>query len=186
VYCITLLSAVLGFSMISISVHFDFNNLIHLVLQAILEGSESFEKYVRTFLSVMFPRGDVPMWAVDALAEAGILVTTTLTTMETMGTAVTATAAATVATVTETEATATADLSTTEEARDNISSVSSISGVSSELALTKPAVLAASQHPAAVASLEEDITTGTIKRNSTNGDDSEDASSPSKRRKTRE
>ncbi len=34
--------------------------------------------FVRSYLSVMFPKGDVPLWVVDALGDAGIDVASTL------------------------------------------------------------------------------------------------------------
>ena len=40
--------------------------------QSILDGEEAFCHYVRRFLSELFPRGDVPIWVVEALAVAGI------------------------------------------------------------------------------------------------------------------
>ena len=44
-----------------------------------MEGPKSHEQYVRTFLSTMFPKGDVPLWVVDALESVQIKVTSTLT-----------------------------------------------------------------------------------------------------------
>jgi hypothetical protein len=35
--------------------------------------------FVRDYLAVMFPAGDVPVWVVNALKDAGIEVSTTLT-----------------------------------------------------------------------------------------------------------
>jgi hypothetical protein len=48
-------------------------------MQAIMEGPAAHEKYVKDFLALQFPAGDVPVWAVEALATANIHVTTTLT-----------------------------------------------------------------------------------------------------------
>jgi queuine tRNA-ribosyltransferase len=45
---------------------------------AIAGGKDSHVKYIQTFLSNMFPEGDVPMWVVDALASVDITVTTTI------------------------------------------------------------------------------------------------------------
>ena len=43
-----------------------------------MAGSDVYEEYIRDFLNKMFPSGDVPLWAVDALAHAQIGITTTL------------------------------------------------------------------------------------------------------------
>lgn len=52
--------------------------LMRTMRQSILEGQEAFEVYVKTFLGGMFPKGDVPVWVVEALAEADIAITSTL------------------------------------------------------------------------------------------------------------
>lgn len=52
--------------------------LMRTIRQSIMEGSESFEKYVHNFLAKQFPNGDIPLWTVDALNEAGISVQTTV------------------------------------------------------------------------------------------------------------
>lgn len=52
--------------------------LMRSMRQSILEGEEAFEAYVQTFLRGQFPAGDVPVWVVDALCEAGITVQTTI------------------------------------------------------------------------------------------------------------
>lgn len=44
-----------------------------------MEGHEAHEAYVKNFFKIQFPNGDVPMWAVEALATADIHITTTLT-----------------------------------------------------------------------------------------------------------
>lgn len=49
------------------------------MLQSIMEGTEAYHKYVRDFMSIQFPAGDVPLWVVDALATADIHIETTLT-----------------------------------------------------------------------------------------------------------
>ncbi len=36
-------------------------------------------EFVKGYLTIMFPAGDVPLWVVDALKDAGIAVATTLT-----------------------------------------------------------------------------------------------------------
>lgn len=51
--------------------------------RAIMQGSTHFEVFVKNFLSAQFPQGNVPIWVVDALQEAGIAVTTTLSREET-------------------------------------------------------------------------------------------------------
>lgn len=51
----------------------------HNLVQAIMEGHEAHEAYVRNFFKIQFPAGDVPVWAVEALATADIHITTTLT-----------------------------------------------------------------------------------------------------------
>ncbi len=52
--------------------------LMRTMRQSILQGEAAFEAYVKTFLSGQFPAGDVPVWVVDALEEAGIAVQTTV------------------------------------------------------------------------------------------------------------
>lgn len=52
--------------------------LMRSMRRAILAGDEAFDSFVRGFLAQQFPAGDVPHWVVDALAEAGIAVSTTL------------------------------------------------------------------------------------------------------------
>mmetsp|Transcript_25885 Transcript_25885/g.28247 ORF Transcript_25885/g.28247 Transcript_25885/m.28247 type:complete len:437 (-) Transcript_25885:139-1449(-) len=52
--------------------------LMRSMRRAIMQGSTHFEAFVKNFLSAQFPQGDVPVWVVDALQEAGIAVTTTL------------------------------------------------------------------------------------------------------------
>lgn len=52
--------------------------LMRTMRQSILEGPEAFEAYVKKFLNGMFPKGDVPLWVVQALAEADIEVSSTL------------------------------------------------------------------------------------------------------------
>lgn len=47
-----------------------------------MQGTEAYHKYVRDFMSIQFPAGDVPRWAVDALATADIHIDTTLPTEE--------------------------------------------------------------------------------------------------------
>lgn len=44
-----------------------------------MEGPAAHEQYVKDFLALQFSAGDVPVWAVEALATADIHVTTTLT-----------------------------------------------------------------------------------------------------------
>lgn len=44
-----------------------------------MDGPEVHAKYVQDFFAIQFPQGDVPIWAVEALATADIHVTTTLT-----------------------------------------------------------------------------------------------------------
>jgi hypothetical protein len=41
-------------------------------MQAIMQGSEAFERFVRKFLNDMFPEGTIPSWVVDALTAADI------------------------------------------------------------------------------------------------------------------
>ena len=53
--------------------------LMRTMRQAIMEGHEAHEQYVRNFFAIQFPQGDVPFWAVEALATADIHITTTLT-----------------------------------------------------------------------------------------------------------
>ena len=45
-----------------------------------MDGTEAYHQYVRDFMSIQYPAGDVPLWAVDALATADIHIETTLTT----------------------------------------------------------------------------------------------------------
>jgi hypothetical protein len=45
-----------------------------------MEGPEAHEKYVKDFMAMQFPAGDVPVWAVEALASVDIRIETTLTT----------------------------------------------------------------------------------------------------------
>jgi queuine tRNA-ribosyltransferase catalytic subunit len=51
--------------------------LMRTMREAILQGPEGFTAFVKSFLNTMFPKNDVPLWVVEALAEAGIAVTTT-------------------------------------------------------------------------------------------------------------
>lgn len=44
-----------------------------------MEGHEAHQRYVKNFFDIQFPKGDVPIWAVEALATADIHITTTLT-----------------------------------------------------------------------------------------------------------
>jgi hypothetical protein len=44
-----------------------------------MEGEEAFEAYVRQFLVEQFPKGDIPIWVVEALAAGDIYIKTTLT-----------------------------------------------------------------------------------------------------------
>lgn len=53
--------------------------LMRTMRQAIMDGHEAHEAYVRNFFKIQFPQGDVPVWAVEALATADIHITTTLT-----------------------------------------------------------------------------------------------------------
>lgn len=50
--------------------------LMRSMRQSIMEGR--FEQFVREFLSLQFPLGNIPIWVVDALSDAGITVSTTL------------------------------------------------------------------------------------------------------------
>lgn len=43
-----------------------------------MEGPAAHEQYVRDFMALQFPAGDVPVWAVEALATADIHISTTL------------------------------------------------------------------------------------------------------------
>ena len=45
--------------------------------QAIIGGDGPYEEFVRSFLDKMFPLGDIPAWAVEALTSAGHTVRTT-------------------------------------------------------------------------------------------------------------
>ena len=47
------------------------------IFQAILDGERTYEQFIRNFLSVMYPKGDVPIWTVEALAVAGTEIQTT-------------------------------------------------------------------------------------------------------------
>lgn len=71
-----------------------------------MEGPAAHTAYVEEFMRLQFPQGDVPIWAVEALATADIHITTTLS-------ATTSTTATAADTTTSTGATAT--LSQTEE-----------------------------------------------------------------------
>ena len=42
-------------------------------------GTDTYEQFIRGFLSDMFPKGDVPLWTVDALGCAGFKVESTVT-----------------------------------------------------------------------------------------------------------
>jgi hypothetical protein len=53
--------------------------LMRTMRKTIMTGDEAFEQFVKEFLSLQFPKGNIPLWVVDALGEAGIEVTTTLT-----------------------------------------------------------------------------------------------------------
>ena len=53
--------------------------LMRSMRKAILEGDDEFEAFVLSFLQQMFPRGDVPLWTVEALASVDIHVSTTCT-----------------------------------------------------------------------------------------------------------
>jgi hypothetical protein len=44
-----------------------------------MDGPAAHEKYVRDFMAMQFPQGDVPVWAVEALATVDIHIETTLT-----------------------------------------------------------------------------------------------------------
>ena len=46
---------------------------------AILGGTDTYEQFIRGFLVGMFPKGDVPLWTVDALGCAGFKVESTVT-----------------------------------------------------------------------------------------------------------
>lgn len=52
--------------------------LMRTMRQAIIEGPDSFEAYVRNFLKEQFPADDIPLWVVDALHDAGIDLETVL------------------------------------------------------------------------------------------------------------
>jgi hypothetical protein len=47
--------------------------------KAILGGTDTYEHFIRGFLAGMFPKGDVPLWTVDALGCAGFKVESTVT-----------------------------------------------------------------------------------------------------------
>ena len=68
-----------------------------------MEGPAAHTAYVENFMRLQFPQGDVPIWAVEALATADIHITTTLsaTTSTTATDATTSTGAT--ATVSQTE-----------------------------------------------------------------------------------
>jgi queuine tRNA-ribosyltransferase len=53
--------------------------LMRTMREAILNGPETYEAFVRNFLRVMFPLGNVPVWTVEALAAAGMTVETSCT-----------------------------------------------------------------------------------------------------------
>lgn len=53
--------------------------LMRTMRQAILQGEEAFENFVREFLRRQFPQGNIPLWVVEALREAGIFIETTVT-----------------------------------------------------------------------------------------------------------
>jgi queuine/archaeosine tRNA-ribosyltransferase len=44
------------------------------------EGKEGFERFVRSFLSLQFPKGNIPIWVVDAL-QVGAGITPVVTTL---------------------------------------------------------------------------------------------------------
>ncbi len=46
--------------------------------KAILQGDEVYEAFVKNFLQNMFPKGDVPLWVVEALSKVDIHVQSTL------------------------------------------------------------------------------------------------------------
>ena len=48
-----------------------------------MDGPEHFEKYVKHFMHIQFPAGDVPQWVVDALATADIHIETNVNTKDT-------------------------------------------------------------------------------------------------------
>eukprot|EP01038_Epipyxis_sp_PR26KG_P011915 gene11915-15944_t len=52
--------------------------LMRTMRQSIIDGPEAFELYVKRFLSLQYPNGDIPLWVVDALQEANIIVTSTI------------------------------------------------------------------------------------------------------------
>ena len=53
-------------------------HLMRSMRQAILEGSAAHEAFINQFLTSHYPAGDVPLWAVHALASVDIHVATTL------------------------------------------------------------------------------------------------------------
>mmetsp|Transcript_77285 Transcript_77285/g.151620 ORF Transcript_77285/g.151620 Transcript_77285/m.151620 type:complete len:449 (-) Transcript_77285:17-1363(-) len=53
--------------------------LMRTMREAIMQGPDAHEQYVRDFMKIQFPKGDVPTWAVEALATVGINITTTVT-----------------------------------------------------------------------------------------------------------
>ena len=53
-----------------------------------MEGGDSFERYVKHFMGIQFPAGDVPLWIVDALSTADINITSTITSQGSSSTSV--------------------------------------------------------------------------------------------------
>ena len=54
-------------------------SLMRTMRSAILGGTDTYEQFIRGFLVGMFPKGDVPLWTVDALGCAGFKVESTVT-----------------------------------------------------------------------------------------------------------
>jgi tRNA-guanine family transglycosylase len=52
--------------------------LMRTMRQAIMEGPAQHTEFVRQFFRVQYPEGDVPLWAVEALATVDIEVSSTL------------------------------------------------------------------------------------------------------------
>jgi queuine tRNA-ribosyltransferase catalytic subunit len=53
--------------------------LMRSMREAILGGTDTYEQFIRGFLAGMFPKGDIPLWTVDALGCAGFKVESTVT-----------------------------------------------------------------------------------------------------------
>ena len=54
-------------------------SLMRTMRSAILGGTDTYEQFIRGFLVGMFPKGDIPLWTVDALGCAGFKVQSTVT-----------------------------------------------------------------------------------------------------------